>query len=83
MLPNVAKLYIDAGSGFDNDCVITHIMHGDERKVEFDLGNFGSINSLRFDPINDYSVLHINTIVIVREDDSFCNQKSTDFFTFI
>ena len=70
MLPNVAKLYIDAGSGFNNNRVISHIIHGDERKVEFDLGNFGAITSLRFDPINDYSVLHINTIVIVREDNS-------------
>ena len=70
MLSNVAKLYIDAGSGFNNNRVISHIIHGDERKVEFDLGNFGAINSLRFDPINDYSVLHINTIVIVREDNS-------------
>ena len=66
----ITKLYIDTGLGFSNKQAMVKKIIGQERKIEFNLGNFGAINSLRFDPINDYSVLHINTIVIVREDNS-------------
>jgi len=69
-VPNIAKLYIDVGAGFDNDRFLSHVLHGNAEKIEFDLGAFGALNSLRFDPIDDYSVLHINTIVIVRGDDT-------------
>ena len=66
----VAQLYIDLGLGFNEKQAISQIIVGDEKSLEFDLDSFSNIKSFRFDPVNDYSVLHINSIEIVKEDDS-------------
>ena len=66
----MAKLYIDTGFGFSEKQVISQTVVSDEAKLEFDLSSFSEIKALRFDPVNDYCVLHISSVVIVRKDDS-------------
>jgi len=65
----VTKLYIDTGLGFNEEQTITQTIDSNCNKVEF-MFNPLSVNMLRFVPINDYSVLHISSIAIVREDNS-------------
>ena len=66
----IAKLYIDSGFGFSEKQVISQKVVSDEAEFEFDLSSFSGIRALRFDPVNDYCVLHISSVVIVRKDDS-------------
>jgi len=66
----MAKLYVDTGFGFSEKQVISQKVVSDEAKLEFDLSSFSEIKALRFDPVNDYCVLHISSVVIVRKDDS-------------
>ncbi len=66
----VAKLYIDTGFGFSEKQVISQTIVSDETRLEFDLSSFTWIKTLRFDPINDCCVLHINSIEIVIRDNS-------------
>ena len=65
----VTKLYIDTGLGFNEEQTITQTIDSNCNKVEF-MFNPLSVNMLRFVPINDYSVLHVSSIAIVREDNS-------------
>jgi len=66
----VAKLYVDTGFGFSKKQIVSQTVVSDEAKLEFDLSSFSEIKALRFDPVNDYCVLHISSVVIVRKDDS-------------
>ena len=65
----VTKLYFDTGSGFNEEQTISHTIDSNCNKVEFMFNPLG-VNMLRFVPINDYSVLHVSSIAIVREDNS-------------
>ena len=65
----VTKLYIDTGLGFNEEQTITQTIDSNCNKVEF-MFNPLSVNMLRFVPINGYSVLHVSSIAIVREDNS-------------
>ncbi len=65
-----AQLYIDTGLGFNESQSLPQVITGSERKVEFDLHQYSDIKMLRFDPVNDYSILHINRILIVGEGNS-------------
>ena len=66
-----AKVFIDNGSGFDEKEPQCRIMSGEDKRFEFDLSSYGRIKVLRLDPVDDYLVLRIDRIVIVREDNSF------------
>ena len=66
-----AKVFIDTGSGFDEKEPQCRIMSGEDKRFEFDLSSYGRIKVLRLDPVDDYLVLRIDRIVIVREDNSF------------
>ncbi len=68
ILLKVAELYVDTGYGYNERQALSLSVLGNERKLEFDLTQYQNIKSLRFDPINDYCVVHINNIIIVRED---------------
>ena len=70
MVQKVAKLYIDTGVGFNEEQVISHTITGEKAVFDFDLISFDTIKSLRFDPASDFSVIHVNDIKIIREDDS-------------
>jgi len=63
---HVVQLYIDTGLGFNVNQVVSQIISGRERKIEFDLSAFKG----RFDPIDDYCVLHIENIIMVRENNA-------------
>jgi len=79
----VAQLYIDTGLGYNEKQVMSQVIHGEGKRLEFDLDSFSNIRSFRFDPANDYSVLHINSIKIVREDNSSVlleNYQSNAFY---
>ncbi|MDL1988928.1 MAG: glycosyltransferase [Deltaproteobacteria bacterium] len=65
----VTKLYIDTGLGFNEEQTITQAIDSNCNKVEF-MFNPLSVNMLRFVPINGYSVIHVSSIAIVREDNS-------------
>ena len=69
----VTKLYFDTGSGFNEEQTIAQTIDSNCNKVEF-IFNPLSVNMLRFVPISGYScyscVLQINSIAIVREDNS-------------
>jgi len=65
----IAKLYVDTGVGFNSKQVLSYYtVLGNEKRVEFDLTQYNGINSLKFNPLNDYCVVHINNIIMVRED---------------
>ena len=66
----VAQLYIDTGFGFNEKQLLTQTIISHERNIAFDLSDYVGIKSLRFDPINDYAVIHINSIVIIDENNS-------------
>ena len=65
-----AQLYINTGFGFNEKQVLTQTIISHERNIEFDLSDYVGIKSLRFDPANDYAVIHINSIVIIDENNS-------------
>lgn len=70
IVPKVSQLYIDTGMGFNNRQVISRVVFGEENFLEFDLSKNRKVKSLRFDPINDYCVVHIDQIVAERVDGS-------------
>jgi len=66
---NIAKLYLDTGLGFNEKQSMSQIISGSKRDFVFDLREYSSIEKLRFDPINDYSVLYIHSIRIFENED--------------
>ena len=64
----IAQLYIDTGLGINERQSLSQIIIGSEREIEFDLRQYMGIKLLRFDPVKDYCVLHINKILIIGED---------------
>lgn len=71
IVPKVAQLYIDAEFGFNNQKVIKKVIFGSGKQIEFDLNETGKIKGLRFDPINDFCVIHIEKISIQFDDRSW------------
>ncbi|MBN2357276.1 glycosyltransferase [candidate division KSB1 bacterium] len=68
----VVQLFIDTGMGFNEQQSLTQTITGDERLVEFDLTSYGGVQQLRFDPLNDVTVVHLYDIRIV-------TQKGTEY----
>jgi len=65
IVPKIAQVYIDTGFGFNEKQLVSQIILGDEKRLEFDLNGIKDIKAVRFDPINEYCVLHINSIVVI------------------
>ena len=64
-----AQLFIDTGIGFNESQSIVIPIHGQEQIIEFDLAGYDNIKNLRFDPINEITILHLKSIYIVTNDD--------------
>jgi GT2 family glycosyltransferase len=63
-----AQLFINTGSNFNEDQSIIKDISGNECLLEFDISKYRNIKGLRFDPINDRSILNIKEINIITED---------------
>ncbi len=62
--PYVAQLFIDTGLGFSESQSILHPVTGEETELEFDLSAYPKIRQLRFDPLNDLTILEMQQFVI-------------------
>jgi glycosyltransferase involved in cell wall biosynthesis/uncharacterized coiled-coil protein SlyX len=61
----LAQLWVDTGFGYHENQVMSIVITGDEKTIEFDLSHFPDIKGLRFDPVNDYAVVNVNRIEIL------------------
>ena len=69
-----SALYLDTGSGYNEKQVLKKTIVGEEKRLEFDLSHYSIIKSLRFNPLNNFCVVQINRIIIVR-----ANKTSYEF----
>ena len=60
-----AQLFIDTGIGFNETQSISKPIHGQERTIEFDLGDYSDISNLRFDPANAPAAIHLVSIELL------------------
>jgi hypothetical protein len=65
----LAQLFIDTGSGFNEEQSIVKTVVREEQQFEFDLSAYQNIKQLRFDPINTLTVLQIAQITILDHED--------------
>lgn len=65
-----AQLFLDTGLGFNETQTIAIPVQGQEREIEFDLSAYRDIKTLRFDPLNDLTVLHLNSVQFMTADGS-------------
>lgn len=70
LLIKVAQLYVDTGVGMNEKQTRSQVVTGDETALLFELSEFSGIKALRFDPYNDFCVVHINKITARDEDDN-------------
>lgn len=64
IVPKVAEIYIDTGLGFNSNQVISKVVFRDEKAIEFDLSSYQDIKGIRFDPLNDYCVVHVQKVEV-------------------
>lgn len=64
------KLYVDAGSGFNEKTTIIKNLDKDENTVRFDLSPYDKIFKLRLDPHSDACVLEELVVKLVHIDDT-------------
>ncbi len=57
-----AQLFLDTGLGFNETQTMVMPVQGQEREIEFDLSAYRDLKTLRFDPLNDLTVLHLNSV---------------------
>ncbi|MDM8553171.1 glycosyltransferase [Desulfococcaceae bacterium HSG7] len=67
-----AKLYIDTGLGFNENQTLNQVITGDSTTLEFDLRKFPNIRKIRFDPINDYAAVYIESIKGLTKNNTAC-----------
>ena len=65
-----SQVFINTGNGFNQSESIIQPLHSYHSKINFDLTNYKKIQSLRFDPINDYAEALIAESQIVYKDGS-------------
>ena len=66
-----ARLYVDTGFGMDERQVLVQNITADSKTLEFDLSAFTQVKKLRFDPIDEYCMMQLHSIIIA-EDNSQC-----------
>ena len=59
------QLFIDTSLGFNETQSITKQIQGQERTIEFDLGNYADLCYLRFDPANAPAAIHLVSIELL------------------
>lgn len=57
------QLFVDTGAGF-NEKESLRVAYRNQRKVVFDLCGFGDVLNVRFDPLDSYGFVRIDSIVI-------------------
>ncbi len=65
-----AQLFLDTGLGFNETQTMVMPVQGQEREIEFDLSAYRDLKTLRFDPLNDLTVLHLNSVQFMTADGS-------------
>ena len=59
------RLYIDVGGGFNEHHTITQKLDVRTLCITFDLSKIEGIKGLRFDPVDDYCVLHLSSVCLI------------------
>lgn len=59
-----AEFFLDLGQGYSADHCIQRDIVGNETKLEFDLGKFDGIKSVRLDPLNDFVFIKLANIEV-------------------
>jgi len=72
----LAKLWVDNGLGYNESQMMSTVIFGDEKTVEFDLSHLSGIQRLRLDPVNDYAAINIHRIVICNSDNTQYDLKN-------
>jgi len=62
--PFPTRLYIDVGTGFNESQILSKRVHRNVEEIQFSTQHFGKIRDVRFDPIDDYLVLHLKKVII-------------------
>jgi glycosyltransferase involved in cell wall biosynthesis len=60
----ITRLYLDTGDGFNEAQALTQKLDTRTRSLTFELSSFAGVERLRFDPVDDYCVLHLNSVVL-------------------
>lgn len=66
--PYYSQLFIDTGSGFHETSSIILPVDANDKQLIFNLPNVDEIKNLRFDPVNDFSIIHIHSITGIQKD---------------
>jgi len=74
---HTSRLYIDTGSGYSDENSVARKVDKGTRRIVFDLERFEQIKGLRFDPVDDFSVVEITQVVLL--DDSGNSYELNDF----
>ncbi|MDH4318675.1 MAG: glycosyltransferase family 2 protein, partial [Desulfobulbaceae bacterium] len=64
----VARLYLDTGDGFNEAQRLTQKIDERSTTLTFDISRFHGVKQLRFNPINDYCVLHLGWVELAYEN---------------
>ncbi|MDH3346552.1 MAG: glycosyltransferase [Desulfobulbaceae bacterium] len=64
----VARLYLDTGDGFNEQQRLTQKIDERTFSLTFDISRFHGAKQLRFNPINDYCVLHLTSAELTYEN---------------
>ena len=65
-----SQLFFNLGNGFNESHSTFSFIQSYEEQVEFDLSGYSGIQSLRFDPINDYAEVRVSRIELLFQDSS-------------
>jgi len=72
-----AQLFIDTGLGFSEEQSIFQPITGEESQLEFDLSGYQAIQRVRFDPLNDLTMLEIEQMLVL-DDQGTVHQVQMD-----
>jgi glycosyltransferase involved in cell wall biosynthesis len=72
----LAKLWVDTGLGYTERQMMSTVIFGDEKTVEFDLSHLSGVQRLQLCPVNDYAVINIHRIVICNSDNTQYDLKN-------
>ena len=64
---NFAQIFVDGGRGFNEEDSIREpvIVNGQKTELLFDLSRFKTIKAIRFDPLNDFTVVRLDRVTAV------------------
>jgi len=76
-----AQLFIDMGLGFSEKQSILQPITGEESQLEFDVSGYQEIQRVRFDPLNDLTMLEIEQMLVLDDQGTVHQVQVVDYQT--